>query len=349
MSKERIEYIVFWLLGIIAGGFILIVSIKYILPAAAPFLIAWGAAIAVRGPARRLAEGIRVPERIIRLMLSLFATLLIFAIIAVCVWQLTAAVWGFLSDIGEGNPVYEILNAITSPGILIFGDGIPKELAEKISGAISTMVSSALGGLASAVTSWVGFIPNLLLFLLITVISLIYFALDLERINSAAKSLLPKRLADKLSKLPERFIQICKKYVASYLLLMVITFFLMLVGFLIIGVEHAMAIALFVAALDVLPVIGVGTVLVPWSVFQFVAGNHAVGIGLLVLFVVNTVVRQLAEPKIVGKNLDMHPIMTLVLLYVGYSFFGFVGLILVPVFAVVIGALIGKNHSAEVN
>ena len=349
MSKEKIEYIVLLLLGIIAGGFILLVAVKHILPAIAPFLIAWVAAIATRGPAKRLASGIRVPEKIIRLMLSLFATLLIFGIIAVCVWQLTGAVWRFLSDIGEGNPVYEILNAITSPSLSIFGDGIPDALAEKISSAISSMVSSALGGLASAVTSWVGFVPNFLLFILITIISLIYFALDLERINATVSSILPKHLIERLSKLPERFIMICKKYVASYLFLMLITYALMLVGFLIIGVEHAVVIALLVAALDILPVIGVGTVLVPWSVCQLVTGNHTVGIGLLVLFVVNTVVRQIAEPKIVGKNLDMHPIMTLVLLYVGYSFFGFTGLILVPVFAVVIGALIDKNHTTEID
>ena len=336
------------MLGIIAGGFIFMVSIKYLLPAVAPFLIAWATAIAVRTPAKKLSSGIHVPEKILRLMLSLFATLLLFGIIAVVVWQLTGAVWRFLSDIGEGNPLYEILEAITSPDLPIFGDAIPSELAEKISSAISAMISSALGGLASAVTSWVGFIPNLLLFLLITVIALIYFALDLERINSKIKALLPEKVAKKLAKLPESLIGIGKKYVASYLILMLMTFILMLVGFLIIGVEHAVIVAIVVAILDILPVLGVGTVLVPWSVFQFAIGNHAMGIGLLVLFIVNTVVRQFAEPKIVGKNLDMHPIITLVLLYVGYSFFGFAGLILVPVFAMLIGALIGKDHTAEV-
>ena len=130
---------------------------------------------------------------------------------------------------------------------------------------------------------------------------------------------------------------------------MLITFAVMLVGLVILRQPYALLLALIIAVLDLLPVIGVGTVLVPWSVYELVLGDTGVGIGLLILFAVHTFIRQFAEPKIVGKNLGVHPIVTLSLLYVGYSLFGFVGLLLVPIATVLIEVTVGKKDSAKVN
>jgi predicted PurR-regulated permease PerM len=122
----------------------------------------------------------------------------------------------------------------------------------------------------------------------------------------------------------------------------------MLISFLILGVNHAALIALVVAFLDILPVIGVGTLLIPWAIIELSVGSRFLGIGLLILFVVNTLIRQFIEPKIVGKNLNIHPIATLVMIYVGYSLFGIVGIILLPVIAVSISAVLRKDSSAEI-
>ena len=87
--------------------------------------------------------------------------------------------------------------------------------------------------------------------------------------------------------------------------------------------------------------------LVPWSVFEFARGNAFMGVGLIVLFVVNEVIRQFSEPKIVGKNLNIHPLLTLVLLYFGYSLFGISGLILIPAIIAVLG-LVKKDKTTDV-
>ena len=100
--------------------------------------------------------------------------------------------------------------------------------------------------------------------------------------------------------------------------------------------------------LDMLPVIGVGTVLVPWSVFSFVTGDGRMGVGLLALFVANTLIRQFAEPKILGKSLGIHPLVTLAVLYLGYSFLGVVGIFLLPIASVLISSLIVKNGASKV-
>ncbi len=346
--KEKIISYSLLSLGILSGAVLLFFSVKYVLPVTAPFFIAWIMALATRTPARRLSERTRVPQRVLRLMMSLFLTLFVFSAIAVILWQATAALWNFLSSAGEDGALYDFLTALTSPGLPIFGDGIPEELAERISEAVSAMLTTALSRLAEGITSLVGALPGVLLFLLVTVISLVYFAFDLERINAFVKSILPPRAREGITRLREGIFNVGKRYVRSYFVLTLITYGLLLAGFLVLRVRKAALVALFVSALDILPVIGVGTVLIPWGIIQIAIGNHFLGIGLLVLFVINATVRQLAEPKIVGKSLNMHPILTLLLIYVGYGLFGIMGLFALPIIAVVLGLLLKKDHSTEV-
>ena len=131
-------------------------------------------------------------------------------------------------------------------------------------------------------------------------------------------------------------------------IIMIMTFFIMLVGFLILDVKNPAILALLISLLDALPLLGVGTVLIPLSVYQLLLGNLYLGIGLAVLFVINELVRQFAEPKVLGKNLGIHPIISLVLLYAGYYFFGFMGLLIIPIATVIINALVNKDNSAKV-
>ena len=345
MNKEKLSYYSLLSVGAVAAGFILIIGVKYILPVILPFLLAWLIAMATGPAAEKLSRKTKLPCRVYRLMLSLFLTLAVFAAVTVALWQLTLALWRFLSDIGEGNKLYDFLEMLASPSPPIFSDVFSEELANKITAAVSSMLSSVLAWLGEAVTTAASALPNAFFFLIVTVISLVYFSLDLERINNLCRAILPKKLTQTMARMRDAVIFVIKKYISSYLIIMLITYLTMLLGFLALGVNHAALIALIVAALDILPVIGVGTVIVPWSIIEIISGSKFVGIGLLVLFVINTVIRQLAEPKIVGKSLDLHPIVTLILLYVGYRLLGFFGLILFPVAAVSIGVALGKKGS----
>lgn len=348
MKKDKIELFAISFVGILSGGILLIIFINKILPVILPFLIAWTVAFAVRGPAERLSAKIKVPERLLRLFIALFITLIAFALVSVGVWQLSATLWRFLSEVDENSAIYRFFEAVSSPSLPLLGDIIPKELSDRLADAADSLISGMLSKLAEAVTSWVALVPGALFFLLVTVISLVYFTVDLERINGTVKKLLPSRITSFLRDFRSKAFSAIGKYLFSYFIILCITFAVMLSGFLLLGVKYSPLVALIVALLDVLPVIGVGTVLVPWSIFAFVTGNAGRGIGLIVLFVVNTVIRQLSEPKIVGKSLDLHPIVTLLALYVGYSFFGIIGLILAPVLSVSV-ALFKNNGSTVVD
>ena len=179
-------------------------------------------------------------------------------------------------------------------------------------------------------------IPKIFVFSVITFISTVYFAFGLEGINSTVERILPEKIFAVLVRIKNGFISVGIKYIRSYTFIMLITFAIMLVGFLILRVAHAPLVALLVALLDLLPVIGVGTVLIPWSIISFVQGNTTIGIALIILTIFETVIRQLIEPKIIGRSVDLHPIVMLFSVYAGSKLLGVWGILGGPAVAVAI-------------
>ena len=98
---------------------------------------------------------------------------------------------------------------------------------------------------------------------------------------------------------------------------------------------YPLLLAFLIAIIDALPILGTGTVLLPWAVYSAITGNLGLGLGLLVTYIIITVVRQLVEPRIVSSNLGVHPFLTLITMYIGFKIFGLFGLIVGPVVMII--------------
>ena len=121
-----------------------------------------------------------------------------------------------------------------------------------------------------------------------------------------------------------------------YLLLMCITFVELFIGFKILRVDMAFFYAFLTAIVDILPVLGTGTVLIPWGIIACILGNMGMGVGILILYVIITAVRQFLEPKIIGQQVGLHPIVTLICIFAGGKFMGILGIFLFPIMATVL-------------
>jgi predicted PurR-regulated permease PerM len=119
-------------------------------------------------------------------------------------------------------------------------------------------------------------------------------------------------------------------------MLFFITFAELFIAFLIIRIEYSFVIALLIALIDVLPVLGAGAVLIPWGIISMVFGNYSVGIPILISYAVITVVRQIIEPRIVGKFIGLPPLAALASMYIGLKLMGVIGLFVFPVGAIVV-------------
>ena len=349
MNNEKLQayaHLTITALGVAVVAFIVV---RYLFLPLLPFFIAWGVAFVVRPAALFISKKLKLPRRLVSALLAAVAILVgLSAVVALGVWGISAA-WRFLSDFAKDERLFELLERIANPISAIFGDGegaarLEEYLGDTLKGAISSVLSTLVDILTAVVTR----VPGVLFFILVTLIAAVYFAIDIERINAFVRRILPKRVGRALVRLKDSFLHVGVRYIRSYLILMSITFVIMLAGFLILRVKNALFLALVISLLDILPLIGVGTVIVPWSIFQLVFGSPVVGIGLIVLLIVHEITRQFAEPRIVGKSLGLHPIVSLVLLYVGYSLFGFFGLLITPVVGILAGLLINKNDATEI-
>src|SRR5699024_9383370 len=103
------------------------------------------------------------------------------------------------------------------------------------------------------------------------------------------------------------------------------------IGLSIIGVDRAVLIALGIAVFDILPVLGTGGIMLPWAAIRALAGDYRMAISLFVVYLIITVIRNIIEPKIVGQQIGLHPVVTLISMFVGLQLFGAVGLFGLPI------------------
>lgn len=349
MNKEKIEYYSHLTITVIGVIVLLYIFFRYLLLVTLPFLISWAVAFSIRPLAIKISSGTRIPCKVISTALTALIVLGGVAVIVSAVAYAVGEAWDFLSRARESGVLYDVLDKIMNPISGMLGDREgADELEKHISEALSGMITSLLSGIVSGLTSFITSVPKALIFVLVTVISSIYFSLDLENINAFVKNNLPKGVSAWIVNFKNNFLKTMLKYLRSYAIIMLMTFIIMLFGFLVLGINYAVLFAFIVALLDALPLIGVGTVLVPWSIYQLVFGSARLGLGLIILFVAHAVIRQFVEPKIVGKNLGIHPVISLILLYAGYFLFGFMGLILIPIISVAINILINKDDTPKV-
>ena len=216
---------------------------------------------------------------------------------------------------------------------------------------VKEQLQTMLSRLSDRITGFLGAmlrgLPSLLLFVLITVISCFYFAIEFEAVSRALSRIVPRRFAERLPAFRSRAVGAVRRYFRAYFLLFILTFAQLLIGFALLRVDYVFLLAFLTAVLDILPVLGVGTVLVPFALFSLAMGNIYRGVGLLILYGVMTIVRQIAEPHLVGKSLGLHPILMLVSFYAGFKLFGVAGVFLGPALALLIKAFLGNQEAGE--
>ena len=215
------------------------------------------------------------------------------------------------------------------------------QVISSVGGAVTNFSVAAVGKLTGLVTS----LPSALISALIAVIASFFTAVSYDSMKAFLERNLPAKFTETAGYAINSFRSIIRQYGKSYLLVMLITFGELLLGLLIIGVRRPILIAALIAIFDIFPVVGAGTVLLPWVVISLIQGKTLKALGLLILYVVILVVRQFLEPKVVGKQVGLPPLVTLACMFVGTSLFGVWGLFGLPIGAAI---LVNLNNDPNV-
>ena len=340
-----------------ASGVLLYLAFRYALPLLLPFLVAWLFSLAVRPMAERISKQFRIPKKpcaVVLLIVILGGTGLLFCLgVGRLVAELQHLLERMLADGGSLSGVVrdsmDLFETLTSRIGFLRRIGAGERFSsfrEQFNDMVADMVGSLLNSLSAGIPRFAGKViaslPNLLLISVVTVISGFYFCIDGERISASLISLLPQKIQRALPAWKARIKSVSWRYLRAYLWLLLLTFFELLIGFLILGIDYAFLLALVVAVVDMLPVLGVGTVLVPWAAVLLFQGNYFLGFGLLILYFAMLVLRQITEPKLVGKSLGLHPLLTLFASWAGWQLLGILGMVLGPFLALAIKTFVAQ-------
>lgn len=209
-------------------------------------------------------------------------------------------------------------------GVQLELESIAAKGLESLSGMITSLTSAA-GSFAYQVVKR---LPSLLVAIFACLLSTYFISSDKERILGFLGRQVPEKWKERAVEIKGYLSGAFFQYVKAQLILMTITFFELLIAFLIIRVDSPFLLALIICIVDMLPVLGTGTVLVPWALFSLLMSDYRRALGLVITYVVCLVVRQLLEPKIVSGQIGIHPLLTLMALYIGLKTMGVFGMLI---------------------
>ncbi len=197
---------------------------------------------------------------------------------------------------------------------------------------VTTLAANLLQRVTGAVTS----LPSIIMDITFAIAASYFFALDYNNVIKAFLRQFSSEIGDKMIRAKNSAFQTVKEYCRVYGIIILCTFTELIIGFSIIRVNNMFWIALVIALIDILPIVGTGTFLIPWGVILCLMGDFGRGIGMLLLYLIITVIRQVLEPKIVGKRIGLSPVITLFGIYLGGKIMGIFGIIILPMsFAVI--------------
>ena len=304
-----------------------------------PFAVAWLAALLFQPLINRFVKLTKLPRRIaggaILVILLAFGILAAFLIANRAYGELKVLV----NNLGENTP--NIVGGVTDIGnslirkLKLSGSGEASYITETVAEAVQSGIGTLTSGITSRLGDFIMKLPEIFFITAVFIMASFYLISDFGRVNRYISSILPGRSVRVLGVLKNRIFDTAVKYFRAYMIILAITFAELLTGFLILGVRYALILAAVIALLDLLPAIGVGTVLVPWSVISFLTGDIKTGAGLLILLAVMMIVRQIAESHIIGSQLGIPAIVTLLAMYIGFRSAGLIGLIAAPFAAVI--------------
>ena len=304
-----------------------------------PFVVGWILALLANPLVRFLERRVKLVRRHGSMLIIIAALAIVIGLFYGAGLLVYREMGSFLADAPEiyqsviaeiedalqnGRKLAEYFPQNLQPPLLAFSDNLDGLFGKLVSRAAEPTVQIA-GHVAKS-------IPNLLVNMVITILSSYLFLADRESIMRWLKGHLPAFIFRYIEYMKRDAKGVIGGYFLAQFRIMCVVALILAAGFLVLGVRYGVLLAFLTAILDFLPIFGTGTVLFPWAVVKLFAGEYAYATGLILLYILTQVVRQIIQPKIVGESMGLPPLMTLFLLYLGFKLRGLTGMILaVPV------------------
>ena len=313
-----------------------------------PFLIAFIISLIIE-PIIRLISKItnftRKTSAVITLLIvfTIIISLLILGITSL-ISEASNLLTGFNIDNLE-NKAFELINKVNLDKIKISEEvqNIIQNTLIELSDKISQILKNSLNNILEYAKN----IPKIMIYVGISIVATYFVCTDKINILDQIEHHLPRKWVKKMGKHIREKINSLGKFLKAEATLILITFSIVLIGLYIyklIGanIEYPFLIALGVAFVDALPILGAGTVMLPWAIISSLNGDIKLGILIIVLYAITIITKQILEPKIVSNQIGIHPIFTLIAMYTGFRTIGIIGMFLGPIILIILKNIFGE-------
>lgn len=300
-------------------------TLKYTLPFVLGFIIA----ISTKKANLFLQKKLKVSPGIS----AIITTTIVFAILGIAitllVYKATSETILLLSKIPSIDKLSVYIEKIIVEITELIGQ-IDPQVVNKLYEYLQRLLSGVLGigiiGL-NRVLSIVLSLPSMFLIAIISFIATYFISKDYSIFSNNFYSIFSTEGKVKMRSIVESSITMTLGYAKAYMIVVFITFVQTFIGFSILNINYALILSIICAVLDLLPIVGTIIIYVPLIAYNFYIGNTLVAVGLIVLYIIVTVMRQIIEPKIVSTTLDLHPILILAAIFIGLKVSGIIGMI----------------------
>lgn len=344
--KQKKDFLINVAFGafIVAGAYL---AIKYLLPITIPFILGFCIAYLIV----KLSDRIKYRNTISRLLI----TVVFYATVGTVVTLIVLKGFTSLYDLVVWIP--SVYDHQIAPALTVIYDEISVAIAEldpsmvetieiianSLYSSLNNMVSILSGYAVDFVSSLVTSVPSVFLSTLAMIISTFFFVVDYERMFEFLNETAPKKWRDIAESVKFYLTNTLFVVIRSYIMIMGLTFTELSIMFTLCGINNAFLIAAIIAVFDIMPILGTGGIMIPWAIISLLLGDTVLGIELFIMYGAVTAIRNYVEPKIVGAQLGLHPIITLVSMFVGLRLFGFLGMFGFPVGI----SFLWKKYSAD--
>lgn len=338
MDKETKAYAIrvgLFVAALVAGYFIIVLAFKY----AAPFVLAFIVALLIDP----MVNFINKKLRISRSISSLIALAVVLAIVVVI---LVAGISAMISEINSLIGALPSYYAHIQSWLTNIMDIVRKWYSELTPQTMNIMnealsqIYTWLEQLLHVIMNWIlnlfNAIPNMSLFVVFAVLATYIISKDKHLIGQTMLKAIPTKWSKQLYRLQSDVLSSAWKLLWTQALLICISTGITIAGFFILKIKYAVILGIISGLLDLLPIVGPALLFIPWSLYCLFTGNIGLGIGLAVLYAFMSVSRQILQAKLVSGNVGLHPLVSLISLYVGMKVFGIIGVIIGPLVALII-------------
>lgn len=336
-TEKRQDFLINAFYYLVVGGIVFILF-RYLFPYLMPFIIGFSIAFLLKPVSHWIADHSMLSRRVA----GVVVLIVVYGIISVLLWLLGAKLFHSLQEFFAHSteyfeeyllPLLKRFGIVTVDTVATISTDLASGTESLVQGVISSIqagINELSGKAISSLADIGGKIPEFGFSFGFCLMSSFFILMDYHKVTSFFVKQVPQRWRPVLFEMKRHCSETLGCYFRAYLILMLVTFIELSIGFWVIGVHNPIIVAGLVALLDALPLIGTGGILIPWILIEFIKGDYFLVIGLTIVYAIVTLVRNLMEPKVLGKQLGINPLLTLVAIYIGCKTMGVIGMIVFP-------------------